>query len=112
MDPFYSLSLCSQPNDKKGFPGGSDGKESAWNTGYPGSTPGLGRFIGEGNGNPLQYSCLKNSMDRGAWWATADGLTELDMTKQLTLSLSKDTKTINEAWEKFFLSGFIHTVKK
>ena len=46
-----------------GFPGGSDGKESAYNVGDPGSIPGLGRSLGEGNGNPLQYSCLENSMD-------------------------------------------------
>ena len=48
-----------------GFPGGSDGEESACNVGALGSAPGLGRSPGEGNGNPLQYSCLKNSMDRG-----------------------------------------------
>ena len=50
----------------KGFPGSSDGKKSACNTGDPGLIPGLERFPGEGNGNPLQYSCLENSMDRGA----------------------------------------------
>ena len=50
-----------------GFPGGSDGKASARNAGDPGSIPGLGRSPGEGNGNPLQYSCLENSMDGGAW---------------------------------------------
>ena len=54
----------------EGFPGGSDGKESARNAGDPSSLPGLGKFSGEGNGNPFQYSCLENSMDRGAWWAT------------------------------------------
>ena len=54
----------------KGFPGGSGGKESACNAGDPGSIPGSGRSLGEGNGNPLQYSCMGNSMDRGAWWAT------------------------------------------
>ena len=53
-----------------GFPGGSVGKESAYNEGDPGLIPGLGRSPGEGNGSPLQYSCLKNLMDRGAWWAT------------------------------------------
>ena len=53
-----------------GFPGGSDGKASACNVGDPGSIPGSGRSPGEGNGNPLQYSCLENSMDGGAWWAT------------------------------------------
>ena len=46
-----------------GFPGGLDGKASACNSGDLGSIPGLGRFHGEGNGNPLQYSCLENSMD-------------------------------------------------
>ena len=51
----------------RGFPGGSDGKASACNAGDPGSIPGLGRSPGEGNGDPLQYSCLENSMDRGAW---------------------------------------------
>ena len=53
-----------------GFPGGSDGKESACNAGDPGLIPGLGGFPGEGNGQPLQYSCLGNPMDRGARWAT------------------------------------------
>ena len=49
------------------FPGGSDGKASAYNAGDPGSIPGLERSAGEGNGTPLQYSCLENSMDREAW---------------------------------------------
>ena len=49
------------------FPGGSDGKASAYNVGDPGLIPGLGRSPGEGNGNLLQYSCLENPMDRGAW---------------------------------------------
>ena len=52
-----------------GFPGGSDGKESACSAGDPGLIPGSRRSSGEGNGNPLQYSCLENSVDRGAWWA-------------------------------------------
>ena len=51
---------------KEVFPGGSEGKASACNAGDPGSIPGLGRSPGEGNGNPLQYSCLENSMARGA----------------------------------------------
>ena len=51
----------------KGLPGGSDSKVSAYNAGDPGSIPGLGRSPGEGNGNPLQYSCLKNPMEGGAW---------------------------------------------
>ena len=50
-----------------GFPGGSDGKAYACNAGDPGSIPGSGRSPGEGNGNPLQYSCLENPMVRGAW---------------------------------------------
>ena len=58
------------------FPGGSDAKESACNGGALGLIPGSGKFPGEGNGNPLQYSCLKNSMDKGAWWATVLGVTE------------------------------------
>ena len=49
------------------FPGGSDGKASAYSAGDPGSIPGSGRSPGEGNGNPLQYSCLENPVDRGAW---------------------------------------------
>ena len=53
-----------------GFPGGSNGKESACDAGNPGSIPGLGRSPGEGNGNPLQNSSLENSMDREAWRAT------------------------------------------
>ena len=53
-----------------GFPNGSDGKESACNTGDLDLIPGLGRSPGEGKGYPLQYSCLENPMDGGAWWAT------------------------------------------
>ena len=61
----------------KGFPGGSDSKESASNTGDPGSTPVLGRSPGDGNGNPLQYFCLENSMNRGAWQATVHRVTSV-----------------------------------
>ena len=60
----------------KGFPGGSDGKASACNAGDPGSIPGSGRSRGEGNGNPLQYSCLENPTDRGAWRATVHRVAE------------------------------------
>ena len=60
----------------QGFPGGSDSKASARNVGDPGSIPGSVRSPGEGNGNPLQYSCLENSMDGGAWWATVHGVTK------------------------------------
>jgi len=55
------------------FAGGSDSKESACNAGDLGLIPGSGKSSGEGNDNPLQYSCLENSKDRGAWWATVHG---------------------------------------
>ena len=55
---------------------GSNSKESACSAGDLGLVPGLGRFPGEGNGHPLQYSCLENSMDKGAWWATVNGVTK------------------------------------
>ena len=58
-----------------GFPGGPDSEESACNTGDPGSIPGSGRSLEEGNGYPLQYSCLENPMDRGAWQATVHEVT-------------------------------------
>ena len=61
---------------KMGFPVGSDGKDSACNAGGLGSILGLGRYPGEGNGYPLQYSCLEDSLERGAWWATANGITK------------------------------------
>ena len=59
-----------------GVPGGSDDKESVCNAGHPGSVPGSRRSSGKGNGYPLQYSYLKNAMDRGAWLAIVSGLTE------------------------------------
>ena len=58
------------------FPGGLEGKASAFNAGDLGSIPGWGRSPGEGNGNPLQYSCLENPMDGEAWWATVHGVTK------------------------------------
>ena len=65
----------------QGFPGSSDGKESACNAGDPGSIPGLGLPPGEGNGNPIEYSCLKNAMDR--LWDCKESV----MTERLTLSV-------------------------
>ena len=60
----------------RGFPGGSDSKESACSVKVPGSIPGLGRSPGEGNGYPLQDSCLENSMDKGSWPFTVHGVTK------------------------------------
>ena len=74
-----------------GVPGGSGGKESACNAGDLGSIPGLGTSPGEENGYPLQCSCLENSMDRGAWWASPWGQKEADTTEQPAFSLSKST---------------------
>ena len=59
-----------------GFPGGLVVKSLPASEGDTGSIPGLGRSPGAGSGNPLQYSCLENSMDRGAWWATVHGITK------------------------------------
>ena len=64
-------------SDMWGFPHSSVGKESACDSGYLGSIPGLGRSPGERNGNPLQYSCLENPMSRGAWQATVHGVTRV-----------------------------------
>ena len=65
----------------KGSTHSSAGKESACNARDLGSILGSGRSLGEGNGDPLQYSCLGNSMDRGAWWATVQGVTGSDITE-------------------------------
>ena len=70
-----------------GFPGGSDGKELAYNAGGPGSIPGSRRSPGEGNGYPLQYSYLENYMENYMVGYSPWGLKESDMTEQLTLSL-------------------------
>ena len=67
-----------------GLPGASDDKKSACNIGGIGLIPGSGRSPGEGNGNPLQYSCLENSMDRGTWCAIVHEVAESDMTEQIT----------------------------
>ena len=78
-----------------GFPGGSDGKASAYNAGDRGSIPGLGSFPGEGNNNPLQYSCLENPVDRGTWWAAVHGVA-----KSRT-QLSDFTFTLGKLWNLF-----------
>ena len=84
--PFWVYSQCvlipagmsfrTHPPDTQGFPSVSDGKESACFAGDRGSIPGWGRSPAEGNGSPLQYSCLENPMDRGAWRATVYGVTK------------------------------------
>ena len=74
-------------------PGGSDSKELICNVGDLGSIPGMGRSSGEGNGNPLQYFCLENPMDRGAWWATVHGVTVLDTMEWLSMSMCAHGQT-------------------
>ena len=74
-DSFYSL--LDQVIRLSGFPGTSDGEESTCNAGDLGLIPGLGRSSGGGHGNPLQNSCLKNSVDRGAWQATVHGVAKI-----------------------------------
>ena len=85
----YILSLTNPPN--MGFPGGSDGKEYACSAGDLGSIPGSGRSPGEGNGNPLQYSCLENSMDRGAQQPIVHGITK---ESYMTLVTKQQQQTI------------------
>ena len=85
----------------EGFPGGSDGKESACNAGDPGSVPGLERSPGEGHGNPLQYLCLENPMDRGAWRATVHGVAKHGTQLSDSLKKKKVNLTIcNNFWKK------------
>ena len=73
------------------LPINSDGKESTCNAGDPGLIPGVGRSPGEGNSNPLQYSCLGNPMDRGAWWMTVHGITDsMDMSLRKLWERVKD----------------------
>ena len=72
----FAVKFCTPISLYTDFPGGSDGKASVYNVGDLGLSPGLGRSPGEGNGNPLQYYCLENPMDRGGWWARVHGLTK------------------------------------
>ena len=96
-----------------GFPCGSADKESTCNVGDLGSTPGLGRSPGEGKGYPLQYSCLENSMDGGACWATVHGVTKsLTRLSNFTLKVNKipiinkilsDKLTFPQEWGNVFI---------
>ena len=98
----------------KGFPGDLDGKESDCNVGDPSLIPGLGRSPGGGNGNPFQYSCLENSMDRGAWWATVHGITkngtQLSMqVHELLIKVFPSLRSCGTCWKRnglIDISGF------
>ena len=89
----------SLKREKEDFLDGSAGKESTCNAGDTGNTgliPGEGRSPGEGNGNPLQYFCLENSMDRGAWWVTVYRVTKswTHLTEQLKKKKGKEKKML------------------
>ena len=93
-----------------GFPGGSDGKESACSAGDQRSIPGLGRSSGEGNGNPLQYSCLEDPMGEGAWQATIHGVikswTQLsDFTFTFNHNMRKNIKYYKIDFNALFILG-------
>ena len=86
---YHVISTLWHSGKGRTISGGSDSKESACNMGDPGSTPGSGRSPREGNGNPLQYSCLENSMDRGAWQDAVHGAAKsMDTTEWLTQHIS------------------------
>ena len=91
---FIDLHVNVATTKPLGLPCSSSGKESAYNAGDQGSVPGSGRFSGEGIGNPLQYTCLENSMDREAWWAIVLGIaksrTRLTNTHTHTKPLEED----------------------
>ena len=103
------LSFCKKL--QRGFPSGSEVKASACNVGDLGSIPGSGRSPGEGNGNPLQYSCLENPMDRGACWATVHGVTKSqtrlsDFTHSALLTMLKPlTVWITTNWKILQVMG-------
>ena len=98
------------------FPGGSDGKASVYNVGDPGSSPGLGRPPGEGNGNPLQYYCLENPMERGAWKAAVYGATKSRTRLSDFTSLCVKLHGLSDSYHTlcmkypsvFFFLGLIH----
>ena len=89
-----------------GFPGGSAVKNSPANAGDMSSIPGSGRSPGEGNGNPLQYSCLENPKDRGAWQATVHGVAETDATERQLMHMLLVTKLQTLGFFRFPLMSF------
>ena len=98
MTLFIAIFACLQS-----FPGGSDSKESSCNAGDPGSIPRLGRSSGEGNDYLLQYFCLENSMDGGAWWATIHEVTNSHVgwhhqVKDMSLKKLWEIVKDREAW--------------
>ena len=106
IDPEYIQILLQL----QGFLGGSDSKEPACNTGYPGSIPGLERSPGEGNGYPFQYSCLENSMDRGAWQPTVHGMEKSqtqpsDTQGQPLSTLNQTSSSLREARVSYRQNG-------
>ena len=97
------------------FPGGSDSKASTYNVGDPGQIPWSGRSPGEGNGNALQYCCLVNPMDRGAWWAAVHGVVPILNQKTwwtMSKEMEKHEKEGRNIWNicKIFGRGFLNLV--
>ena len=89
------------------FLGGWDGKVSACNVGDPGSILGLGRSSGEGNGNQLQYPCLENPMDRGAWYATVHGVAK--SRTRLSYFIHSLTSNKEGLWKDLAFFGTLHS---
>ena len=88
------------------LPGGTVVKNLPASAGDTGSIPGLGRSPGEGNGNPFQYSCLENPMERGAWQAIVQGVTNLDTTEQLSMHTTKAALLSSSVSQKIYFNLF------